>query len=60
MGSPPLNQVLSICYGVEHWSKTFRSYKRLKRARDDDTPLAITTSPPFQQPPKVQTLIIVK
>jgi len=32
----------------------------LKRAHDDDTPLATTIVPPFQQLPKVQTLIITK
>jgi len=32
----------------------------LKRAHDDDTPFATVIVPPFQQPPKVQTLITTK
>jgi hypothetical protein len=40
--------------------KPSRVAQGLKRAHDDDTPVATTIMPPFQQPPKVQTLIIAK
>jgi hypothetical protein len=41
-------------------AKPSRVAQGLKRAHDDDTPLVTAIVPPFQQPPKVQTLIITK
>jgi hypothetical protein len=57
MGSPLPTQVLWVS---NIGAKPSGVAQRLKRAHDNDTHPATLAMPPFQQPPKVQTLVVAK
>jgi hypothetical protein len=56
MGFPLANEVPWV---LSTRAKLSRTIQRLRRADDDDTPSTIVViMQPFQQPPKVQTLVV--